>query len=72
MSRLSNTTLLTRALASADFSVGTRRFLQLLGLSLLSCRLYCPAGVMHIFNQSAMHHAAFAPTQGSRPPDLKF
>jgi hypothetical protein len=49
---------------------GRGRFLQLLGWSLLSCRLYHAAGVMHLFNQSAMHHAAFAPTQGSRPQDL--
>ena len=64
MTRLSNTTLLT--------SAGRGRFLQLLGLSLLSCRLYHPAGEMHLFDQFATHHAAFAPTQGSRPPGLKF
>jgi hypothetical protein len=30
---------------------GRGRFLQLLGLSLLSCRLYHPAGVMRLFGQ---------------------
>jgi hypothetical protein len=47
----------TTALASAHFPVplGRGRFLQLLGLSLLSCRLYHPAGVMHLFDQFATH-----------------
>src|SRR5262249_52892321 len=35
----------TTALASADFSVGTRTVSPVARLSLLSCRLYHPAGV---------------------------
>ena len=54
---------------SADFSVGRRRFLQLLDMSLLPCCPYHPAEVTRRVCQSAPCHAAFAPDQGARPSD---
>ena len=54
------------------FSLGRGRFLQLLNMSLSPCCPYHPAGVSCRLGQPAPCHAAFAPQQGARPPDLSF
>ncbi len=54
------------------FALGRVRFLQLLVMSLLPCCPYHPAGVSCRLGQPASCHAAFAPKQGARPPDLYF
>src|SRR5260370_33659453 len=41
-------------------------------MSLLPCCPYHPAGVSCRLGQPASCHAAFAPKQGARPPDLYF
>ena len=46
--------------------------LQLLVMSLPPCCPYHPAGVSCRLGQPATCHAAFAPKEGARPPDLYF
>ena len=62
---------------SAAFAVGRGGLLQLLDMSLSSCRRYHPAGVARRVSQVATPHAAFCPTEAgsalrsfrlSRPP----
>ncbi len=57
---------------STDFSVGRGRLPQLLGMSWSPCCPYHPAGVMRRISQIATHHAAFAPDQRARPPEVIF
>ena len=57
-------------LASATFMTGRGGLLQLLNMSLSPCYPYHPAGVSCRFGQPAPCHAAFAPKQRARPPDL--
>jgi len=59
-------------LASATFMTGRGGLLQLLNMSLSPCYPYHPAGVSCRFGQPAPCHAAFAPKQRARPPDLSF
>ena len=59
-------------LASATFVTGRGGLLQLLNMSLSPCYPYHPAGVSCRFGQPAPCHAAFAPRQRARPPDLSF
>ena len=49
--------------------MGRGRFLQLLSLSLSSCRLYHPAGATCLISQSATHRTAFTLSQRARPPE---
>ena len=57
---------------STNFSMGRRRFLQLLDMSLSSCCPYHPAEVTWRFGQIAPCHAAFAPNERARPSELFF
>src|ERR1700738_2829262 len=58
--------------ASAIFMTGRGGLLQLLYMSLSPCCPYHPAGVSCRFGQPAPCHAAFAPKERARPPDLSF
>jgi hypothetical protein len=51
---------------------GRGGLLQLLVMSLSPCCPYHPAGVSCRLGQPAPCHAAFAPKEGARPPDLSF
>jgi len=51
---------------------GRGGLLQLLYMSLSPCCPYHPAGVSCRFGQPAPCHAAFAPKERARPPDLSF
>ena len=57
-------------LASAIFMTGRGGLLQLLDVSLSPCCPYHPAGVSCRLGQPAPCHAAFAPNERARPPDL--
>ena len=59
-------------LASAIFMTGRGGLLQLLDMSLSPCCPYHPAGVSCRLGQPASCHAAFAPNERARPPDLSF
>jgi len=52
---------------STDFSVGRRRLLQLLSMSLPPCCPYHPAEVTRRVSQFAPCHNAFAPNERARP-----
>src|ERR1039458_664587 len=58
------------ASGSADFAIGRGGLLQFLNMPLSPCCPYSPAGVSRRVSQFATIHAAFAPRQGARPPDL--
>ena len=60
------------ASCSADFSTGRGGLLQLLNRSLSPCCPYHPARVSCRLGQPAPCHAAFAPNERARPPDLCF
>ncbi len=60
------------ASCSADFATGRGGFLQLLNMPLSPCCPYYPAGVSCRVSQFATIHAAFAPKERARPPDLFF
>ena len=57
-------------LAPPSFLAGRGGLLQLLDMSLSPCCPYHPAEVSCRIGQPASCHAAFAPNQGARPPDL--
>jgi hypothetical protein len=57
---------------SADFSTGRGGFLQLLNVSLSSCRRYRPARASHRISQSAAIHVAFTSACEVRPLDFGF
>ena len=58
------------SLLPPSFMAGRGGLLQLLDISLSPCCPYHPAGVSCRLGQPATCHAAFAPKQGARPPDL--
>src|SRR5258708_35533123 len=60
------------SLLPPSFIAGRGGILQLLDMSLSPCCPYHPAGVSCRLGQPATCHAAFAPKQGARPPDLYF
>jgi len=59
-------------LASAIFHNGTRRASPVARHGLITCCPYHPAGVSCRLGQPAPCHAAFAPKERARPPDLSF
>src|SRR5215471_3318244 len=59
-------------LAPPSFLAGRGGLLQSLDMSLSPCCPYHPAGVTYRLGQPATCHAAFAPNEGARPPDLCF
>src|SRR5258708_3535431 len=60
------------SLLPPSFMAGRGGLLPLLDISFSPCCPYHPAGVSCRLGQPATCHAAFAPKQGARPPDLYF